>query len=122
MSNFKDSLSAEELSAFYKSALLKNEAPWKGTGESMGNPELGIVEQAIDAVDDNCNFPIIEFLRGATYAVDLYLRNLEVDILDRLESGDTSAAITYAMRMGEIKRISDSLHDACGEEQPDDSE
>ena len=64
---------------------MTEKAPWKGTEESVGDPELGIIQQAIDAVDDNCQFSIKEFLKGAHYSLYLYLRNIETELVKAVE-------------------------------------
>jgi len=118
MSNFQDSISTEELKALYQKALekkeMKNDAPWQGTGESKGNPELGIVQQAIDAVDDNCDFPIIEFLKGAHYSVYLYSRNIEEQLLEATEKSDQTSMMALALRLGQIQGILDAIEGIPG--------
>ena len=128
MSNTPDSISTEELKALYSKATertqMNEEAPWKGTGESVGDPELGIIQQAIDAVDDNCNFAISEFLKGAHYSLYLYLRNIEAELAMAVKDESTADIIYLSTRLGQIKSIFDSLGDTfnveADEEDSDD--
>ena len=126
MSNTPDSISAEALKALYDKATEKKEmteqAPWKGTEESVGNPELGIIQQAIDAVDDNCNFPIKEFLKGAHYSIYLYLRNIEAELAKAVEEESTQDIIYLSARLGEIRNIYNSLGETFAESDEDDNE
>ena len=113
MSNFKDSISADDLQALMETATerkeMRDQAPWKGTEESVGDPELGIVQQAIDAVDDNCDFPITEFLKGAHYSLFLYLKNVEGQLKLAAKDEDMEAVVILAARLGEVKAIYNSL-------------
>ena len=126
MSNFQDAISADDLKALYSKATertqMKENAPWKGTGESVGDPSLGIVQQAIDAVDDNCEFSIVEFLKGAHYALYLYLRNIETQLADALEKENTEAVLYLSRRLGEIQSIYNSLADTLPTPEGDDKE
>ena len=126
MSNTPDSISADELKALYAKATEKKEmtenAPWKGTEESVGNPELGIIQQAIDAVDDNCNFAIKEFLKGAHYSLYLYLRNIETELVKAVEEDSTEDVIYLSQRLGQIKNIFDSLGATFSEDDEEDNE
>ena len=109
MSNFKDAISADDLKALMETATerkeMRDQAPWKGTEESIGDPDLGVVQQAIDAVDDNCDFPISEFLKGAHYSLFLYMKNVEGQLKLASKDGDEEAVIMLAARIGEIKTI-----------------
>ena len=114
MSNFKDSISPAELKALYANAQankkMTQDAPWKGTQESVGNPELGIVQQAIDAVDDNCEFSIGEFLKGSHYSLYLYIRNIETTLAGAIEAKADMEAIVYlSTRLGELNTVYESL-------------
>ena len=126
MSNFQDAISQEELKALYAKATerndMKNKAPWKGTEESDGNPELGIIQQAIDAVDDNCDFAISEFLKGAHYSMYLYLRNVEMELARAIENDDTEAVVHLAARIGQIKNIYESLGETFRTDSDDEEE
>jgi hypothetical protein len=126
MSNFQDSISADELKALYAKATEKKQmtenAPWKGTEESVGNPELGIIQQAIDAVDDNCNFSIKEFLKGAHYSIYLYLRNIETELAKAVEDESTADIIYLSARLGEIRGIYNSLGETFSDDSEDDNE
>ena len=126
MSNFQDSISADELKALYAKATEKKQmtenAPWKGTEESVGNSELGIIQQAIDAVDDNCNFPIKEFLKGAHYSIYLYLRNIEAELAKAVEDESTADIIYLSARLGEIRGIYNSLGETFSDDSEDDNE
>ena len=126
MSNTPDSISADELKALYAKATEKKEmtenAPWKGTEESVGNPELGIIQQAIDAVDDNCSFSIKEFLKGAHYSLYLYLRNVETELAQAVKEESTQDIIYLSARIGEIRNIYNSLGETFSESDEDDNE
>ena len=128
MSNFQDAISADDLKALYSKATertqneMKENAPWKGTGESVGDPNLGIIQQAIDAVDDNCEFSIVEFLKGAHYSIYLYLRNIETQLAESIKEDDTEAIMFLARRLGEIQTIYNSLADALPAPDAEDEE
>ena len=126
MSNFQDSISADELKALYEKATerkqMSEQAPWKGTEESVGDPELGIIQQAIDAVDDNCQFSIKEFLKGAHYSLYLYLRNIENELGKAVKEDDTESVIFLSQRLGQIKNIFDSLGATFSEDDEEDNE
>ena len=126
MSNFQDSISADELKALYAKATERKEmsekAPWKGTEESVGNPELGIIQQAVDAVDDNCEFAISEFLKGAHYSIYLYLRNVETELAKAIENDDTESVVHLAARIGQIKNIYESLGETFDRGDSDEEE
>jgi hypothetical protein len=113
MSNFKDAISANDLQALMDTATerkeMRDQAPWKGTEESVGDPELGLVQQAIDACDDNCDFPIVEFLKGAHYSLFLYMKNIEGQLKLAVKDGDEEAIMMLAARLGEVKTIYTSL-------------
>ena len=125
MSNFKDSISADDLQALMETATerkeMRDQAPWKGTEESVGDPELGIVQQAIDAVDDNCDFPITEFLKGAHYSLFLYMKNVEGQLKLAINDGDEEAVMLLAARIGEVKTVYGALANMF-ETNEDDSE
>ena len=125
MSNFKDSISADDLQALMEAATerkeMRDQAPWKGTEESVGDPELGIVQQAIDAVDDNCDFPITEFLKGAHYSLFLYMKNVEGQLKLAANDGDTEGVMLLAARIGEVKTVYGALANMF-ETKEDDSE
>lgn len=126
MSNTPDSISTEALKALYEKATEKNtmleNAPWMGTGESAGDPELGIIQQAIDAVDDNCNFSIKEFLKGAHYALYLYLRNIEAELATAVHDESMADIVYLSTRLGQIKGIFDTLGQTFSEDEEADSE
>ena len=126
MSNTPDSISQEALKALYEKATEKKQmtekAPWKGTEESVGDPELGIIQQAIDAVDDNCQFSIKEFLKGAHYSLYLYLRNIETELVKAVEEDSTEDVIYLSQRLGQIKNIFDSLGATFSEDDEEDNE
>ncbi len=128
MSNFKDSISPSELKDLYTKAQAKNEmsqddAPWKGTQKSVGNPELGIVQQAIDAVDDNCQFSIGEFLKGSHYAMYLYIRNIEGALAQAIEEkADMETIVFLSSRLGELNTVFESLTKLLPPTDEDDSE
>tara|TARA_R110002012_G_scaffold91772_1_gene223072 strand:+ start:414 stop:806 length:393 start_codon:yes stop_codon:yes gene_type:complete len=113
MSNFKDSISADDLQALMETATerkeMRDQAPWKGTEESVGDSDLGIVQQAIDAVDDNCDFPITEFLKGAHYSLFLYMKNVEGQLKLAANDGDNEAVMMLAARIGEVKTVYGAL-------------
>ena len=113
MSNFQDAISAEDLKALYSKAStkeqMKQDAPWKGTGESVGDPALGIVQQAIDAVDDNCEFPISEFLKGSHFSLYLYLRNIEMQLEQAMKEGDKDVIMALSVRFGQAQTLYNSL-------------
>ena len=113
MSNFKDAISTDDLQTLMETATerkeMRDQAPWKGTEESVGDPELGIVQQAIDACDDNCEFPLTEFLKGAHYSLFLYLKNIEGQLKLALDDKDEEAIVMLAARLGEVKAIYASL-------------
>ena len=113
MSNFKDAISTDDLQTLMETATerkeMRDQAPWKGTEESVGDPELGILQQAIDAVDDNCDFPITEFLKGAHYSLFLYLKNVEGQLKLAAKDEDMEAVVILAARLGEVKAIYNSL-------------
>jgi hypothetical protein len=113
MSNFKDAISANDLQALMDTATerkeMRDQAPWKGTEESVGDPELSILQQAIDAADDNCEFPLNEFLKGAHYALFLYLKNVEGQLKLALDDNNEEAVVALAARLGEVKTIYASL-------------
>ena len=113
MANTPDSISPEALKALYDKATEKKamdkKAPWKGTEESDGNPELSIIQQAIDAVDDNCTFAIGEFLKGAHYSLYLYLRNIEEELKKAVADESTEDIIYLSNRLGQIQTIYDQL-------------
>ena len=125
MSNFKDSISADDLQALMETATerkeMRDQAPWKGTEESVGDPDLGIVQQAIDAVDDNCDFPITEFLKGAHYSLFLYMKNVEGQLKLASKDGDEEAVMLLAARIGEVKTVYGALA-SMFETNEDDSE
>ena len=125
MSNFKDSISADDLQALMETATerkeMRDQAPWKGTEESIGDPDLGIVQQAIDAVDDNCDFPITEFLKGAHYSLFLYMKNVEGQLKLAIKDGDEEAVMLLAARIGEVKTVYGALANMF-ETKEDDSE
>ena len=126
MSNTPDSISQEALKALYEKATekkaMEEKAPWKGTEESVGNPELGIIQQAIDAVDDNCHFAIKEFLKGAHYAIYLYLRNIEAELAQAVEENSTQDIIYLSARIGQIKNIYESLGETFSTDEEEDNE
>ena len=113
MSNFKDAISADDLQALMETATerkeMRDQAPWKGTEESVGDSDLGIVQQAIDAVDDNCDFPITEFLKGAHYSLFLYMKNVEGQLKLAANDGDNEAVMMLAARIGEVKTVYGAL-------------
>tara|TARA_R110002012_G_scaffold267443_1_gene451238 strand:- start:1272 stop:1673 length:402 start_codon:yes stop_codon:yes gene_type:complete len=113
MSNFKDAISANDLQALMDTATerkeMRDQAPWKGTEESIGDADLGIVQQAIDAVDDNCDFPIVEFLKGAHYSLYLYMKNIEGQLKLAVSDGEDDVVVMLAARLGEVKTIYMSL-------------
>ena len=127
MSNFQDAISADDLKALYSKATERKEkemsenAPWKGTQESVGDPSLGIVQQAIDAVDDNCDFSILEFLKGAHYSLYLYIRNIETQLALALENEETEAIVYLSRRLGEVQSIYNSLADTLPASEDDDN-
>ena len=126
MSNTPDSISTEALKALYDKATekktMEEKAPWKGTEESVGNPDLGIIQQAIDAVDDNCQFAISEFLKGAHYSLYLYLRNVEAELASAVEEGDTEAIIHLSARIGQVRNIYESLGETFDHGNNDDED
>lgn len=113
MSNFKDAISTDDLQALMETATerkeMRDQAPWKGTEESVGDADLGIIQQAIDAVDDNCDFPIVEFLKGAHYSLYLYMKNIEGQLKLAVDDGDDEVVVMLAARLGEVKTIYMSL-------------
>jgi hypothetical protein len=126
MSNFQDAISAEDLKALYTKASTKEQmtqdAPWKGTGESVGDSELGIIQQAIDAVDDNCEFPIYEFLKGSHFSLFLYLRNIEMQLEKAMEEGDKDVIMALSMQFGQVQSIYGALTDILPAEEGDEDE
>jgi hypothetical protein len=126
MSNFQDAISAEDLKALYSKASTKEQmtqdAPWKGTGESVGDPELGIVQQAIDAVDDNCEFSITEFLKGSHFSLFLYLRNIEMQLQQAMTEGDKDAIMALSMQFGQVQSVYNALTDILPTEEGDEDE
>ncbi len=126
MSNFKDAISADDLQALMDTATerkeMRDQAPWKGTEESIGDPDLGIVQQAIDAVDDNCDFPISEFLKGAHYSLFLYMKNVEGQLKLASKDGDEEAVMLLAARIGEIKTIYAQLANTFKADEDDSEE
>ena len=125
MSNFQDSISADELKALYTKATerkqMTEQAPWKGTEESVGDPDLGIIQQAIDAVDDNCNFAIVEFLKGAHYSLYLYLRNLETELARAVQEDAKDDMIHLASRIGQISSIFNTLGETFDTDEEEDA-
>ena len=126
MPNTPDSISTADLKALYAAAQEKTnmakKAPWMGTGESVGDPDLGIVQQAIDAVDDNCSFPIHEFLKGAHYSLYLYLRNIEAQLADAHAKNDIEGAVYLAQRLGQVGSVFEALGDTMPSASDDDDE
>ena len=126
MSNFQDSISTEDLKSLYENASKKNkvteDAAWKGTGKSVGDPALGIIQQAIDAVDDNCDFPIFEFLKGSHFSLFLYLRNIEMQLEKAMERGDDESVMALSMQFGSIQVVYNALTDLIPSEDEDEDE
>ena len=126
MSNFKDAISANDLQALMDTATerkeMRDQAPWKGTEESVGDPELGILQQAIDATDDNCDFPIVEFLKGAHYSLFLYMKNIQGQLTLAINDGDDEAVVMLAARLGEVKTIYTALANTFEVDLDDDSD
>ena len=126
MSNFKDAISANDLQALMDTATerkeMRDQAPWKGTEESIGDADLGIVQQAIDAVDDNCDFPIVEFLKGAHYSLYLYMKNIEGQLKLAVSDGEDDVVVMLAARLGEVKTIYMSLANTFEVDLDDDSD
>ena len=119
MSNFQDAISSEALAKLAATAKERHEmsskqAPWKGTEESVGDPSLGIIQQAIDAVDDNCQFAILEFLKGAHYSLWLYIRNIENELAKAVKEDETADIVYLSTRLGQVQAVYNSVSDLIG--------
>lgn len=97
------------------------QAPWKGTEESVGDPRLSIIAQAIDAVDDNCTFPIIDFLKGAHYSLFLFTTNLTEALEEAIKEGDIESVASISIRLGAVASISDQLQDLVPSDDTDEA-